>query len=252
MSGSCVRVLGINASARKYGNTYKLLKIALDAARSEGAETELLHLYDYRLSPCDACLCDNQKACRPPCVENDGAWEVLRKVLRSDALIIATPVYWYAPSGHLKNFIDKLTVFENMILVEGRSWLEGKVAGLIACGAEAGAVMAIAYLMVVLNSMGVHIPPWALAYYEGLGDALECEESVLDAANVGRVVVKAAVILRDAGVWYDPKIMERLGGMERAVRAVREAAKRNEKMQSEVRDRLIRKMLSKDYSRFRV
>lgn len=61
-----VKVLGINASARRYGGTAKLLHLALEAARREGAETELIHLYDYEIRPCLGCLSDFQEACRPP------------------------------------------------------------------------------------------------------------------------------------------------------------------------------------------
>ena len=252
MGSERIKVLGINASARKYGNTYKLLEAALMGAEAEGAETELLNLYDYNIKPCEACLSDEQNACRPPCIEQDDAWEVLKKVLESDGLVIASPVYWYGPSGHLKNFIDKLTVFENMILVEGRSWLEGKVAGFIAAGAEAGAVMTIAYLMVVLNSMGVHVPPWALAYYEGLGNALEREESLLDAVNVGKIVARAAKELKSVKVWYDPQILERLGGKEKVISEIESKAKKNEELQKERRSKLTKSMLAKDYEKYRI
>ncbi|MCD6324156.1 MAG: NAD(P)H-dependent oxidoreductase, partial [Desulfurococcales archaeon] len=199
------RVLAINASPRKYGNTYKLLRVAVEAVMREGIETEVIHLYDYELKPCRGCLSDDIKLCKPPCLMEDDAWEVLRKIRDADGLIIATPIYWYGPPGQLKTLIDKMTVFENMAILEGRSWVEGKAAGFIAAGGDSGEIMTIAYLMVVLNSMGFIIPPWALAYYTGLGDALEADERVLDAANVGLAVAKTvkASIPKE---WYDPNL----------------------------------------------
>ncbi|MEM3141706.1 MAG: flavodoxin family protein [Zestosphaera sp.] len=206
-----VKVLGLNASPRKYGNTYKLLEVALETASIYGAETKLIHIYDYDIKPCEGCLSDEQLACRPPCINNDDSWALMKEVLGSDALIIATPVFWYGPSGHLKNLIDKLTIFENMIFVDGKSWVEGKVAGFIAVGAEAGAVMTIAYLMSVFNSFGYLIPPWALAYYQGMDDALKSREAVMDSANVGKIVVEVAKLLRNNNSlwkWYEPNILE--------------------------------------------
>ncbi|MEM4032810.1 MAG: flavodoxin family protein [Zestosphaera sp.] len=206
-----VKVLGLNASPRKYGNTYKLLEVALETASIYGAETKLIHIYDYDIKPCEGCLSDEQLACRPPCINNDDSWALMKEVLGSDALIIATPVFWYGPSGHLKNLIDKLTIFENMIFVDGKSWVEGKVAGFIAVGAEAGAVMTIAYLMSVFNSFGYLIPPWALAYYQGMDDALKSREVVMDSANVGKIVVEVAKLLRNNNSlwkWYEPNILE--------------------------------------------
>jgi len=203
-------VLGLNASPRKYGNTYKLLEVALETASIYGAETKLIHIYDYDIKPCEGCLSDEQLACRPPCINNDGSWALMKEILNNDALIVATPVFWYGPSGHLKNLIDKLTVFENMIFINGKSWVEGKVAGFIAVGAEAGAVMTIAYLMSVFNSFGYLIPPWALAYYQGTDDVLKSKEAVMDSANIGKIVVEVAKILKSNSPsrWYEPSILE--------------------------------------------
>ncbi len=41
-----MKVIGINGSPRKKWNTSTLLEKALEGAASEGAETELIHLYD--------------------------------------------------------------------------------------------------------------------------------------------------------------------------------------------------------------
>ena len=205
-----VKVLGLNASPRKYGNTYKLLEVALETASIYGAETKLIHIYDYSIKPCEGCLSDEQLACRPPCINDDDSWVLMKEILSSDALIVATPVFWYGPSGHLKNLIDKLTIFENMIFIDGKSWVEGKVAGFIAVGAEAGAVMTIAYLMSVFNSFGYLIPPWALAYYQGTDDVLKSREAVMDSANIGKIVVEISKILKSKspGKWYEPNILE--------------------------------------------
>lgn len=235
-----VKVVGINASPRKYGNTFKLLKVAMEAA-SRIAETEIIHLYDYDIKPCKGCLSDDQFLCHPPCLEEDDAWEVLKKVKVAEGLIIATPIYWYGPPGHLKNLIDKMTVFENMAILEGRSWVEGKPAGFIAAGGDSGAIMTIGYLMVTLNSMGFAIPPWALAYYEGMDDALNYEERVLDAANVGRVVSLMASYRPEKDLWFDPELLKKLGDAD-LLKRIKEEARRNRELQLPARRELSEKM----------
>ncbi|MEO3993560.1 MAG: flavodoxin family protein, partial [Desulfurococcaceae archaeon TW002] len=188
----------------------KLLEVALETASIYGAETKLIHIYDYDIKPCEGCLSDEQLACRPPCINNDDSWTLMKEILKSDALIIATPVFWYGPPGHLKNLIDKLTIFENMIFIDGKSWVEGKVAGFIAVSAEAGAMMTIAYLMSVFNSFGYLIPPWALAYYQGVDDVLKSREAVMDSANIGKIVVEVTKLLKNNSPrkWYEPNILE--------------------------------------------
>lgn len=239
-----IKILGINASPRKYGNTYKLLEIALRTARKLGAEVELIHLYDYDIKPCIGCLSDEQLACRYPCVIEDDGRIILEKILKSDGLIIATPLYWYGPSGHLKNLIDRMTVFENMIFVEGRSWVEGKVAGFIAVGNDSGNIMAIAYMMVVLNSMGFIIPPWALAYYIGGEDVLSKKGSILDAANIGKVIVDILKMIKKDHEWYDPKILDKL--KEDIVGIVKSKALEEYGKQIEARRSTIFKLMNKD------
>ncbi|AEM38940.1 NADPH-dependent FMN reductase [Pyrolobus fumarii 1A] len=207
MSGD-VYVLGINGSPRRYGGVAKLVRIALKAAEEEGARTKLVHLYDLDMKPCIGCVSDDIKACRHPCVIRDDFTEKLaNEILEADALIIGTPIYWYAPSGAVKNLIDRMTSFENMIHHVGRSIVEGKVAAVIAVGNDTGAIQVIAWMMAVLNSMGFHIPPWALAYYHHReGEPLNDTQAVMDSINIGKIVVKAARLLKNAGGWYSPRV----------------------------------------------
>jgi len=230
------RILAINASPRKYGSSYKLLRVAVEAARYAGAEVSVVHLYDYIVKPCIGCVSDEQLSCRFPCVvDDDDGNELLKAVVKSDAVIVSTPVYWYGPSGQLKNLIDRMTSLENMIFVSGRSLLEGKVGGFIASGADSGNIAAISYLMVVANSMGMLIPPWGLAYYLGQGDPLESLEAVLDAANVGYLVARAAQGLHPKELRYDPQLIGKLGGEElikRVSAEVKELAAKEVKLRS--------------------
>lgn len=50
-----MKVLAINCSPRKNWNTAKLLKSALEGAKSTGAEVEYMDLYDYVFTGCRAC-----------------------------------------------------------------------------------------------------------------------------------------------------------------------------------------------------
>jgi multimeric flavodoxin WrbA len=223
------QVLIINASPRKYGSTVKLALVAAKGVEDSGGRAELVHLYDYRIEPCLGCVSDGEKYCRFPCLLSSDDFNKLgEKVLAADGLILATPVYWYAPSGLLKNFIDRLTSMENMIFHGGRSLLEGKVAGFIAVGLDSGVMMAIAYLMTVLNSMGVVIAPWSMAYSHS--ESVESDEkALLDAYNVGYLVVETIKALKGYGkhVGYNPRIdVRELAKVAKAAESSEERAKR--------------------------
>ncbi len=203
-----VKVLGINGSPRSYGNSIQALQLALRAAELEGSEVEVLNLYEYDIKPCMGCVSDDIMACTYPCPIKDDMTKIYLKTIEADGIIISSPIYWFGVSGHLKNLIDRLTVLENMIYVDGRSWLEGKVVGFIALGNDEGAAAVISNLMIVANSFGMVIPPWALAYYVGEGNALEDPKLLLDAANVGRAVTIMAQVLK--GLRTPPKVWYRV------------------------------------------
>ncbi len=201
-----IRVLGINGSPRKYGNTYKLLSIALLAAKELGAEVSAIDLYDYEIKPCLGCLSDKPEACGYPCIIEDDMKGLYDEVLRSDALVIATPIYWYGPSGQVKNFIDRLTALENMIHHSGYSWAEGKVVGVIAVGNDGGGVHAVSSLLAALVAMGFLVPPWGFTYYASKENVEKDLETLRDAANIGRILVLAAEATRGVKRWYNPAV----------------------------------------------
>jgi len=201
-------VLVIIGSPRKYGSSTRLAHVALKGVEDAGGRAEMIHLYDYDIKPCVGCASDNVKYCRFPCVVDDDDFnEIGEKIIGSDGIILVTPVYWYAPSGLLKNFIDRLTSMENMVFHGGRSLLEGKAVGFIATGLDAGTSMTIAYLMFVLNSMGAVIAPWGMAYSH-MEDVTKDEKALRDAYNVGYLVVETIKALKsyDKHIGYDEDV----------------------------------------------
>jgi len=207
VSGDGAKIVLLNASPRKYGSCAKLEAVAAKGVEDAGGVVYAkYYLYDYSIKPCIGCVSDDQRVCKYPCIIRDDDFNAIAsKILESEGFIVVSPIYWYSVPGVLKNFIDRLTSMENMIHHTGRSLLEGKVAGFIVAGNDSGGIHTIAYLMVTLNSMGVHIPCWALAYsYEY--EVLEDEQALMDAYNVGYIVARAAQLLRSVKEWYNPRV----------------------------------------------
>ena len=97
------KVLLINSSNRKK-NTYNLLLSIENILKDKGYETELITLYDYKISFCKGC-----EACilKGNCFINDDCNKIMEKIINCDGLIIGTPVYLNNMSGILKAFIDR-------------------------------------------------------------------------------------------------------------------------------------------------
>jgi multimeric flavodoxin WrbA len=104
-------ILGINGSPRKKWNTATLLTKALEGAASQGADTELVHLYDLAFKGCTSCF-----ACKiidgphnGRCAMKDDLSPILKKIEdEADAVILGTPIYFGAMTGEMRSFMERL------------------------------------------------------------------------------------------------------------------------------------------------
>jgi multimeric flavodoxin WrbA len=99
-----IKVLGISGSPHRHGNTEMLLDSFLEGARASGATVEKVVLKDLDYSPCRGC-----NACHKTgdCVVKDDAVILYEKILASDCMAIASPIYTMGITAELKGFIDR-------------------------------------------------------------------------------------------------------------------------------------------------
>jgi multimeric flavodoxin WrbA len=108
-----VRLLGLNCSPRDKSNSAIMLNTAFDtlAERYPGeADCEIVSLRDLHIEPCKACnVCGKTKDTGRfiPCVRagEDEAQMVLDKMVESDGMLVATPVYFGLPTDLFSKFI---------------------------------------------------------------------------------------------------------------------------------------------------
>jgi multimeric flavodoxin WrbA len=75
-------------------------------AKSAGAEVETVFLQDLKISPCRGCdTC--QKHDSKGCAIKDDMQEIYPKLIKADAWVIASPVYWFTMSAQTKMFMDR-------------------------------------------------------------------------------------------------------------------------------------------------
>jgi multimeric flavodoxin WrbA len=100
------QVLVILGSPRKKGNSSTLAAQILRGAESAGAEAETVFLHGLKISPCrgcDTCKKRNSKGC----AIKDDMQEIYPKLIKADAWVIASPVYWFTMSAQTKVFMDR-------------------------------------------------------------------------------------------------------------------------------------------------
>lgn len=105
-----MQVIGINGSPRKQWNTATLVAKALEGAAAQGAETELVHLYDLDFKGCTSCFACKTRGGKSygRCAMKDGLTPVLDKIATADALVIGSPVYFGSVTGETRSFMERL------------------------------------------------------------------------------------------------------------------------------------------------
>ncbi len=105
-----MKVLAVNGSPRKKYNTATLLQHALDGAKSVNAETELVHLADYKFSGCISCFACKRKGAKPTgrCAVQDELSPVLEKALTCNSLFLGSPIYLGDVTGAMRSFMERL------------------------------------------------------------------------------------------------------------------------------------------------
>ena len=102
-----MKITAFNGSPRKDGNT----SIAIDTVFEEmkDIETNKIHLYDYDLKPCTACVaCVKNKDCK--CAVDADFNKLYQKMMDSDGIILGSPVYVASVTGQMKLFLDKMAI----------------------------------------------------------------------------------------------------------------------------------------------
>ena len=100
------QVLVILGSPRRKGNSSTLAARISRGAKSAGAEVDTVFLHGLKISPCRGCdTCKKQDS--KGCAIKDDMQEIYPKLIRADAWVIASPVYWFTMSAQTKAFMDR-------------------------------------------------------------------------------------------------------------------------------------------------
>jgi multimeric flavodoxin WrbA len=100
------KIVIIEASPRKNGNSTILAQEVASGARSAGALVDIVSLADSRIGPCIACdAC--QESLKTDCIIQDDMASLYPRLREADVIVYATPVYWFTVSGQMKLFMDR-------------------------------------------------------------------------------------------------------------------------------------------------
>jgi multimeric flavodoxin WrbA len=101
-----MKVLGVNCSPRKGGNTELLIKEVFKALEIKGIKTEFFQLGGKKVNGCKACMKCRKMADGRCHQKNEIINRCIEKMVKADAIIIGSPVYFSDLSVEAKALID--------------------------------------------------------------------------------------------------------------------------------------------------
>jgi len=99
-----MKILALQASPRRNGNTETVVDAFLKGAEDAGAETEKINLRELEYKNCRGCNACHKKG---TCVIKDSLSEIFDKLKTIDILVLASPIYSMTVTAEMKSFIDR-------------------------------------------------------------------------------------------------------------------------------------------------
>ena len=100
------KIVVLNGSPRKKGNTSALVKAFTEGAQSAGNTVTEFFLDGMEIHGCKGCF-GGHSSRECPCVQKDDMAEVLQKLIDADVIVLSSPVYYYSVCAQLKAMIDR-------------------------------------------------------------------------------------------------------------------------------------------------
>jgi multimeric flavodoxin WrbA len=180
-----MKVVAINGSPRKGGNTSILIGHVFEELQAAGIETEMIQIGGRRFSGCRACSKCWENKDRRCVIKNDPLNDWLETVLAAEGLLLASPTYFADVSSEMKAFIDRA----GFVCRANGNLLAGKVGAALAAVRRAGALHALDTMNHLLLASRVFIPGssyWNLGVGREIGQVENDEEGLRAMRDLGQ------------------------------------------------------------------
>ena len=161
-----MKVLALNGSPRKKGNTATLIEAVLTELQKEGIETDLVQIGGKNIHGCRGCLKCFEKQDKQCIFSDDILNETLKKMLEADGIIIGSPTYFANVSTEVKALIDRA----GLVSIANNRMLRRKAGAAVVAVRRAGATDAFDAInkFFFINQM---IVPGSIYWNMGFGRA---------------------------------------------------------------------------------
>lgn len=172
-----MKVVGINGSPRKDGNTAICISAVFAELNKHGVETELIQLGGNPVRGCMACYgCkkNQDKAC---VIKDDMINDCIGKMIEADGIILGTPVYFADVTTEIKALIDRA----GFVAGANGNLFKRKVGAGVMAVRRGGAIHALDtmnHFFHLRQMIMVGASYWNMAYGLNIGDVKEDAEGM--------------------------------------------------------------------------
>lgn len=178
-----MKIVAINGSPRKHGNTVQLLEVVRKEVEAAGVEFQVFQP-GAGVRPCMACYhCLDNGTFR--CVQEDGVNDLIAACMEADGILLASPVYHAGMTGGMKCVVDRLMLSAGC----GENRLRLKVGGALCTLRRSGGVETYHQLLAAMDAMEMVLVTsdyWGVVHGADPGQVLEDTEGMEVAARLGQ------------------------------------------------------------------
>lgn len=102
-----MKVLAINGSPNKEGNTFHALMMIGSKLKEQGIDFEILHIGNKAIRGCLGCGKCRQNKDEKCAITTDSINDYVQSMKQADGLILAAPVHYSGIPGTMKSFLDR-------------------------------------------------------------------------------------------------------------------------------------------------
>jgi multimeric flavodoxin WrbA len=179
-----MKVVAINGSARKQGNTAILIKHVFGELEKEGIETELVELAGSKIQGCTACFKCFDKKDGHCAVKNDIVNDCIDKMVEADGIILGSPTYFADITSEMKALIERsgFTALANGLM------FKRKVGAAVIAVRRGGAIHGFDSINHFFHINQMIVPGssyWNMGIGREIGDVEKDEEGIRNMKNLG-------------------------------------------------------------------
>lgn len=179
-----MRVVAINGSARKQGNTAILIKYVLSELEKVGIKTELIELSGEKIQGCTACYKCFDKKDGHCAVKSDIVNDCIDKMVKADGIILGSPIYFADITAEMKALIER----SGMTALANGSMFKHKVGAAVIAVRRGGAIHGFDSINHFFHISQMIVPGssyWNMGLGRQIGDVQTDEEGIRTMKNLG-------------------------------------------------------------------